>query len=98
MISKNKPVVIQLGVAVSVVIFIIISSFNIGLAVEKITYEIEDTNRRVDHLSDKYISMREDMTVLQGQNSIVNTKLATLEVILTRVETSIIKLTDKINN
>ena len=83
---KNKPLVIQLGVAVSIVIFLVFWSYNAGTTMERINFEIEDVNNRVDHLSEKYTTVRQDITVLQAQGSDIKARLMTIEAILSRIE------------
>lgn len=88
---KNKPLVIQLGTALAIVIFLITWSFRWGGQMERINYEIEDTNSRVDHLSDKYVTMRQDITILQNQNNDITNRLTRIETILERIEKNISK-------
>jgi len=83
---KNKPLVIQLTTAIAFIGFVVYWSFMVGATLEGIEFRVEDTNRRVDHLSEKYVTIRDDVTVLQEKNSDVLMRIKVLEEILMRME------------
>lgn len=94
---KDKPLMIQLGTLVSVIIFVVGSTWYVSqtlgammLRIETLEsshrFEIDDTNRRIDHLSEKYTTVRSDITALQTQNTEVKAQLSVVQAILQRVE------------
>lgn len=86
---KNKPLVIQLGTAVAIIIFLVTWSYRWGGQMERIDFRIDDTNARVDHLSEKYTTVRQDITALQVQNNEVKAQIQVVQAILSRVEATL---------
>ena len=82
---------VQIGTAVSVLIFIIISTYNMTKFATAMESTDERINARVDHLSEKYVTMRGDLSAMQADSNVIKVKLATLEAIMLRVESAINK-------
>ena len=85
-VLRNHSFKIQIVTIVSVILFIVSTTWNIATTANRIEEGIVDVNRRVDHLSDKYTTVRADITAMQSQETDIKIKLYTLEAILTRIE------------
>ena len=80
---------IQVGVAIVALIFIVVTTYNMTRFTESMRTADERVNARVDHLSDKYVTIRADIDRMQTDSSDIKTQLSNIQTILIRVEAKI---------
>jgi peptidoglycan hydrolase CwlO-like protein len=93
---EKHTIKISLGIAFSVIIFLLVMSFNLATYKSHVDNDIININSRVDHLSDKYVDIRSDIDYMQEkatardiQLTEIKTKLANIELLLIEIKQDI---------
>lgn len=88
---------ITIGVAISVLIFIITMSYNIAVWTTQTNADLNEINDRIDHLSEKYVTMREDISSLESKANERDIQLTEIKTKLVNIETLLVEIKQKIN-
>jgi hypothetical protein len=101
MVSIEKhSIKISLGVAVTVIIFLIIMAFNFATWKTEIRSEIDHIDTRQTHLAEKYVGLNERLTDLEVENTAFKVQMAEIQVQLKNIQTILLEIKDdlKVND
>lgn len=88
---------ISIGVAISVILFLLACAMNLATWKTTIENEIKQIDSKQDHLTEKYINLNERITELEEENTNGKVQIAKIETRLINIEALLIEIKKDLN-
>jgi len=89
---EKYPIQISVGVAITVILFLIINAVAYTSWKSDIEHSIEDVDIRQAHLAEKYVKTNERITALENENTGFKIQMATIQTKLNNIEKILLEI------